>query len=104
MKRRISLLLLLFVLLSSCRTTEEPPPPPPQPEAPELKEPEPVEEEPIERLLVGMTKPEVLELLPDPEEIDIQSPTYEVWSYPDHQLHFKDGLLYDWFYIEYEAK
>lgn len=51
-----------------------------------------------------MTKPEVLVLLPDPEEIDIHSPTYEVWSYPDHQLHFKDGLLYDWFYIEYEAK
>ncbi len=47
-----------------------------------------------------MTKPEVLDLLPDPEEIEITSPAYEVWSYPDHQLHFKDGLLYDWFYIK----
>jgi hypothetical protein len=46
-----------------------------------------------------MTKSEVLELLPDPEEIELSAPAYEVWSYEDHQLHFKNGLLYDWFYI-----
>jgi hypothetical protein len=92
-----------LVLVFSCRTPEEPPPPPPPPEPPPevVQEPDPVEEPPpIERLRVGMTKLEVLELLPDPEEIQITSPAYEVWSYPDHQLHFKDGLLYDWFYIE----
>ncbi|MFP4430309.1 MAG: hypothetical protein ACLFPV_03570 [Spirochaetaceae bacterium] len=103
MNWRISLLPLLLVWVFSCRTPEEPPPPPLAPETPpaRVQEPEPVEEPPpIERLRVGMTKIEVLELLPDPEEIEITSPAYEVWSYTDHQLHFKDGLLYDWFYIE----
>lgn len=47
-----------------------------------------------------MTKLEVLELLPDPEEIDLTTTAYEVWSYEDHQLHFKGGVLYDWFYID----
>lgn len=51
----------------------------------------------LSRLRVGMTKEEVLAIFPDPIAIDVSVRGLEVWEYGFAQLHFRQGVLANWF-------
>ena len=51
----------------------------------------------LARLRVGMTKQEVLAIFPDPRTINVSPRGLEVWEYGFAQLHFRNGLLANWF-------
>ncbi len=53
----------------------------------------------LSRLRVGMTKAEVLAIFPDPRTINVSPRGLEVWEYGFAQLHFRNGLLANWFEI-----
>ncbi|TVQ36654.1 MAG: hypothetical protein EA384_13945 [Spirochaetaceae bacterium] len=51
----------------------------------------------LARLRIGMTKEEVLAIFPDPTTINVSVRGLEVWEYGFAQLHFRQGLLANWF-------
>jgi outer membrane protein assembly factor BamE (lipoprotein component of BamABCDE complex) len=108
---RISAVILAFVaavMIPGCATTAQTAVQPDQPDAgfPYRRSPEPVPVElrdPFIRLVnlaqlrVGMTKAEVLAIFPDPRTINVSPRGLEVWEYGFAQLHFRNGLLANWF-------
>lgn len=53
----------------------------------------------LTRLRVGMTRAEVLAIFPDPRATNVSVRGLEVWEYGFAQLHFRNGLLANWFEI-----
>ncbi len=113
MKRFLRLILLPAVILAaSCATPPnavEPTVPltldtgvpyRPSPEQVYAELPEPfVRLVDLSRLRVGMTKADVLAIFPDPRTINVSPRGLEVWEYGFAQLHFRNGLLANWFEI-----
>ena len=50
----------------------------------------------LARLRVGMTKAEVLEIFPDPLQIELRGRD-DAWQYGHAELLFRNDLLRDWF-------
>lgn len=106
---------ILLFLLASCAS---PPPPTPTetPDAgfgyraaaavPQFEEPpEPfIRLVDLARLRIGMTKEEVLAIFPDPRAINVSVRGLEVWEYGFAQLHFRGGILANWFDLTRERR
>lgn len=56
----------------------------------------------LRRLRVGMTKSEVLEIFPGPEETELSPRDTTVWRYEFAELYFRENRLYNWFDLEQE--
>ena len=109
-----ALFLLLLLILAGC-SSAPPPPPEAAPDtgfayrkaaAPQFEEPpEPfIRMVDLARLRVGMTREEVLALFPDPRAIDVSVRGLEVWEYGFAQLHFRGGILANWFDLTRERR
>lgn len=53
----------------------------------------------LARLRVGMTRGEVLDLFPDPQQIRTTRADTEFWAYGFAELQFRGGRLENWFNI-----
>jgi len=104
--------MLVLLSVSGCNSTPEEAPPL-QREGPEIglerrepaayttsELPEPfIRVVDLARLRVGMTRAEVLELFPDPQQIRTTRADTEFWAYTFAELQFRNGRLENWFNI-----